>query len=87
MNKTPDTATPPRISLMACGELRDALTAIEEGKTPAAVAALMAIDPASWHGIEKRLTAMVGNDLRTLLLAAVRGTGPAAEAGVHPTAG
>jgi hypothetical protein len=59
---------------MACGELRDALTAIEEGKTPAAVAALMAIDPASWRAIEHRLTAMVGTDLRALLLAATRDT-------------
>lgn len=83
MNTTPTTAVPQRISLMACGELRDALTAIEEGKTPAA--ALMAIDPASWHGIEKRLTAMVGNDLRALLLTAVRNTG--AEPTAQPAAG
>ncbi|WP_255954608.1 hypothetical protein [Streptomyces odontomachi] len=83
MNTLPNTTTPLRISLMACGELRDALTAIEEGKTPAAVAALMAIDPASWQGIEKRLTAMVGNDLRALLVA-VRSAGT--DAAVHATA-
>ncbi|UQI47875.1 hypothetical protein M1P56_27835 [Streptomyces sp. HU2014] len=59
-----------RISLMASGELRDALTAIEEGKGPAAVAALMAIDPASWQAIEHRLAAVIGTDLRTLLLRA-----------------
>lgn len=58
------------ISLMASGELRDALTAIEEGKGPAAVAALMAIDAESWHAIEHRLAAVIGGDLRSLLLAA-----------------
>ena len=84
MNTTP-TATLPRVSLMACGELRDALTAIEEGRTPAAVAALMAIDPVSWQGIEQRLTALVGNDLRALLTAAVRGADPA-EAVLWPAA-
>ena len=66
----PTTSAPPHISLMASGELRDALTAIEEGKGPAAVAALMAIDSESWQAIEHRLTAIVGSDLRTLLLAA-----------------
>ncbi|MGW6456282.1 hypothetical protein ACWF94_10210 [Streptomyces sp. NPDC055078] len=60
----------PHISLMAAGEIRDAFTAIEEGKGPAAIAALMAIDSHSWQAIEQRLTAIVGSDLRTLLLAA-----------------
>lgn len=69
MSESPN-STQPHISLMASGELRDALTAIEEGKGPAAVAALMAIDPASWRAIEHRLAAIVGSDLRTLLLAA-----------------
>ncbi|MEU7132945.1 hypothetical protein [Streptomyces sp. NPDC046261] len=63
-----NTSAPQPISLMAAGELRDALTAIEEGKGPTAVAALMAIDPASWQAIEQRLAAVVGTDLRTLLL-------------------
>ncbi|MFC5719607.1 hypothetical protein ACFP1Z_05365 [Streptomyces gamaensis] len=62
------TPVPQRISLMASGELRDALTAIEHGKGPAAVAALMAIDPVSWQAIEQRLTAVIGSDLRSLLL-------------------
>ena len=84
MDNAPATTAAP-ISLMACGELRDALTAIEEGKAPAAVAALMAIDPASWHAIEQRLTALVGTDLRALLLAAVRDTG--AEPATRSTAG
>ncbi|PSJ26971.1 hypothetical protein B7P34_20175 [Streptosporangium nondiastaticum] len=57
-----------KISLMASGELRDALTAIEEGKGPAAIAALMAIDPTSWQAIEHRLKAVIGTDLRSLLL-------------------
>lgn len=65
---------PPRISLMAAGELRDALTAIEEGRGPAAVASLMAIDPASWQAIERRLVAVVGDDLRALLLSAAEHT-------------
>lgn len=64
-----NSTAPPRISLMASGELRDALTAIEEGKGPTAVAALMAIDSESWQAIEHRLVAVVGNDLRELLLA------------------
>jgi hypothetical protein len=71
MPTTTATTARPHISLMACGELRDALTAIEQGKAPAAVAALMAIDNESWHGIEERLHALVGESLRTLLLAAV----------------
>ncbi|MFE4174220.1 hypothetical protein ACFRR7_19585 [Streptomyces sp. NPDC056909] len=66
---------PPRISLMAAGELRDALKAIGEGRGPAAVASLMAIDSASWQAIEQRLVAVVGNDLRALLLSAAGGTG------------
>ncbi|MEU8551830.1 hypothetical protein AB0C81_33495 [Streptomyces roseoverticillatus] len=61
-------SAPQKISLMASGELRDALTAIEEGKGPAAIAALMAIDSASWQAIEHRLKAVIGTDLRSLLL-------------------
>lgn len=67
-----------RISLMASGELRDALTAIEEGKGPAAIAALMAIDPASWQAIEHRLQAVIGTDLRALLLHTVESAAAAA---------
>ncbi|MFE2599966.1 hypothetical protein ACFXCZ_26330 [Streptomyces sp. NPDC059396] len=63
----------PRISLMAASELRDALTAIGEGRGPAAVASLMAIDSASWQAIEQRLTAVVGTDLRAILLSAAGG--------------
>ncbi|MFI5703648.1 hypothetical protein ACIA78_26825 [Streptomyces xanthochromogenes] len=68
---TSSSSVPPRISKMAAGELRDALMAIELGHGPTAVAALMAIDEESWQGIEKRLAALVGDDLRSLLLAAV----------------
>ncbi|RLV01339.1 hypothetical protein CTZ27_12620 [Streptomyces griseocarneus] len=71
------TSAPPRISLMASGELRDALTAIERGKGPTAIAALMAIDPTSWAAIDQRLSALIGSDLRTLLLKAA-GTAPTA---------
>ncbi|MGY1437150.1 hypothetical protein [Streptomyces reniochalinae] len=49
------------ITLMAAGELRDALAAIERGDRPAAVAALMAIDPDSWQAIEHRLAALGGS--------------------------
>ncbi|MET8981010.1 hypothetical protein ABZX85_35950 [Streptomyces sp. NPDC004539] len=68
----------PRLSLMAVGELRDALTAIDEGKGPAAVAALLAIDPESWQAIERRLAALIGGDLRELLLSAGRDSGQTA---------
>ena len=60
------TAPPRRISLMALAELRDVLNALERGQSPAAVAALLAIDPESWQAIEQRLAA-VGGDLRQLL--------------------
>ncbi|WP_405583948.1 hypothetical protein [Streptomyces sp. NBC_01190] len=56
----------PRISLMAAGELRDLLTALERGQGPTAIAALMAIDAESWHAIEQRLAA-IGTDLRAAL--------------------
>jgi hypothetical protein len=58
--------TAPRISYMALGDLRDALTALELGQRPAAVAALMALDAQSWQAVEHRLAA-VGGDLRQLL--------------------
>ncbi|GHG60509.1 hypothetical protein [Streptomyces griseocarneus] len=77
-NQTSSASQP--ISLMAAGELRDALTAIEEGKGPAAIAALMAIDSASWQAIEQRLTALVGADLRELLLKGAGGGNVAAQA-------
>ncbi|WP_171166818.1 hypothetical protein [Streptomyces sp. I05A-00742] len=64
--------TVPRISLMAAAELRDVLTALERGKGPIAIAALMAIDPDSWEAIEHRLAA-VGGDLRALLTSAGEG--------------
>lgn len=70
---------PPRISLMASAELRDALTAIEEGKGAAAVAALMSIDVDSWQAIEGRLVPLLGTGIRALLLGA-------AQDGTEPTA-
>ncbi|NGO67471.1 hypothetical protein [Streptomyces boncukensis] len=48
------------ISLMAAGELRDALTALGRGDHATAASALMAIDPDSWHAIERRLAALGG---------------------------
>lgn len=70
MNQPTATTAPPRVSLMAAGELRDALTAIELGKGPTAIAALMAIDHESWAAIQDRLAAVIGTDLRELLLKA-----------------
>lgn len=50
-----------RITLMAAGELRDALAAHARGDVPAALGALMSIDPESWQAIEHRLAALGGN--------------------------
>lgn len=58
--------TAPRISYMALGDLRDALTALELGQDPTAITALMAIDAESWQAVEHRLAA-VGGGLRELL--------------------
>ncbi|RDG36478.1 MULTISPECIES: hypothetical protein [Streptomyces] len=74
MSEQHETTTPPRISLMAAAELRDALRALGEGRGPAAIASLMAIDADSWEAVEQRLAAIVGNDLRALLLSAAGGT-------------
>ncbi|MCF6525668.1 hypothetical protein [Streptomyces sp. JJ36] len=57
------------ITLMAAGELREALAALRRGDRGAAVAGLMAIDPQSWHAIEKRLSSLGGSlpELLTLV--------------------
>ncbi|WP_049580233.1 hypothetical protein [Streptomyces sp. SBT349] len=55
-----------RITLMAAGELRDAIDAHRRGDTAAAVHALMSIDPESWHAIEHRLN-ILGGTLTELL--------------------
>jgi hypothetical protein len=60
-----------RISLMAAGDLRDALNAHQRGDAATAVAALMSIDPESWHAIEDRLNAM-GGSLTELLASNTR---------------
>jgi hypothetical protein len=67
----------PRISYMAVGDLRDALTALELGQGSTAVAALMAIDAKSWQAVEQRLAAF-GGDLRKLLDHVGNGSGPLA---------
>ncbi|MDB1086467.1 hypothetical protein PJ985_02640 [Streptomyces sp. ACA25] len=54
------------ITLMAAGELRDAVAAHRAGDTAAAIAALMSIDPDSWAAIEHRL-ATLGGTLAELL--------------------
>jgi len=49
-----------RITLMAAGELRDALDAHQRGDTTAALYGLMSIDADSWQAIEQRLAALGG---------------------------
>ncbi|MDT0307191.1 hypothetical protein RM780_09475 [Streptomyces sp. DSM 44917] len=46
---------------MAAGELRDAIHAAQRGDTATATAALMSIDPESWHAIETRLNSLGGS--------------------------
>nr|WSX78220.1 hypothetical protein OH826_32870 [Streptomyces sp. NBC_00899] len=60
------TTPPPRISLMAAGEVRDILTALQLGQRPAAIAGLLAIDPDSWAAIEHRLAVLDGDLPATL---------------------
>ncbi len=50
-----------RITLMAAGELRDAIDAHRRGDTTAAVHALLSIDPDSWRAIEARLNTLGGS--------------------------
>lgn len=45
------------ISLMAAGELRDAVAAARRGDQATALYGLMSIDPESWSAIQQRLTA------------------------------
>ena len=66
---TTHTPATERISLTAAGELRDALTALEHGDAPAAVAALMAISTDEWTAIDHRLKTL-GGSLRELVHAA-----------------
>lgn len=54
------------ITLMAAGEVRAALDAAARGDAPAAVHALLSIDPASWQAIEHRLN-VLGTTLPELL--------------------
>ncbi|MEE1929834.1 hypothetical protein V1J52_16865 [Streptomyces sp. TRM 70351] len=55
-----------RISLMAAGELRDAIAAVQRGDTASAAYALASIDPDSWHAIEHRLNTL-GGEIAALL--------------------
>lgn len=63
---------PARITLMAAGELRDALAALQRSDLPAAAGAVAAIDPESWQTITDRL-AELGGSLPELLATATRG--------------
>ncbi|MDK1477057.1 hypothetical protein QNO07_27300 [Streptomyces sp. 549] len=57
---------PDHISLMAAGELRDAISAARRGDPAAAAHALASIDPTSWAAIEHRM-ATLGGTLTALL--------------------
>ncbi|MFE0137761.1 hypothetical protein ACFWY6_40320 [Streptomyces sp. NPDC059037] len=52
---------PQHPTLMAAGELREALTAHARGDVPTAISALMSIDADSWQAIEQRLAALDGS--------------------------
>lgn len=65
---THSTADPEHVTLMAAGELRAALAALEQGDHVTAASSLMAIDAISWHAIERRLVT-VGGSLSELLAA------------------
>ncbi|MCG6494909.1 hypothetical protein [Kitasatospora sp. A2-31] len=62
---------PAVIRPLAAVHLRDALTAAANGHGPAALAALMHIDPESWAAIEQRAAAL-GTGLIDLLATAAR---------------
>ena len=51
---------PPVIRPLAAAHFRDALTATQNGDTPAAVGALLAIDNESWQAITDRLNGLGG---------------------------
>ncbi|MDK1474926.1 hypothetical protein QNO07_16100 [Streptomyces sp. 549] len=57
---------PDHITLMAAGELRDAIDAARRGDPAAAAHALASIDPQSWRAIEHRM-ATLGGTLAGLL--------------------
>ncbi|MFD8080722.1 hypothetical protein ACFV4F_03370 [Kitasatospora sp. NPDC059722] len=58
--------TPAAIRPLAAVHLREALTAAANGQGPAALAALMHIDPDSWTAIQQR-AAVLGTGLTDLL--------------------
>ncbi|GGV01950.1 hypothetical protein GCM10010495_11470 [Kitasatospora herbaricolor] len=66
-------ATASAIRPLAAVHLREALTAAADGHAPAALAALMHIDPESWQAIETRLSALGTTVLDALALAARTG--------------
>jgi hypothetical protein len=68
-------AAPLEIRPLAAVHLREALEAAAGCKAPAAVAALMHIDAASWQAISARL-AQLGPDLPALLTDALTGGTP-----------
>ena len=67
----PEQARPLVIRPLAAAHFRDALTATQNGDTPAAVGALLAIDNESWQGITARLGAL-GGTVAELLTTTVR---------------
>jgi hypothetical protein len=70
--RTPIPAVLPEIRPLAAVHLREALEAAAKGETPAAVAALMHIDAASWRAISARL-AELGPTVADLIADALTG--------------
>ena len=66
MTPRPVRPAPPDIRPLAAAHFGAALNALQAGDRATAVRALLDIDPASWVGIEHRLT-LLGQDLATLL--------------------
>ncbi|WP_405017255.1 hypothetical protein OHV05_09320 [Kitasatospora sp. NBC_00070] len=67
------TNPPLTVRPLAAVHLREALTAAANGQAPAALAALMHIDPESWQALEHRLNALGLTVLDSLALAARTG--------------
>lgn len=62
----PHPPAPGPITLMAAGELRDAVDAAQRGDAAAFAAAVASIDPASWAALRQRF-AELGTSLPELL--------------------
>lgn len=68
--------TAPAVRPLAAVHLREALQAAADGHAPAALAALMHIDPQSWQAIETRLNTLGTTVIDALAHAARTGGTP-----------